>query len=69
MFAIHVSPSIGRIVCPARADAVKRTAPPPMTPKPLTAKKIDYKLGTFEFDGKNIYLLGSQTCKWRKQEV
>ena len=34
------SPSHGRKVCaPATAAAEKRTAPPPMIPKPLTAKK------------------------------
>ena len=35
----NVSPRSGRIVCPASADAVKRTAPPPTIPKPLTTSK------------------------------
>ena len=36
---LPLSPSTGRIVWPASADAVKRTAPPPITPKLLTEKK------------------------------
>ena len=68
--ALHVSPkpsngSIGRAAPPARADAVKRTAPPPMIPKPLTAKR-NYITNCDFF---NIHLLGSQTCMWRKGEI
>ena len=37
---VHVLPMTGSKVCPpAIADAVNRTAPPPMIPKPLTAER------------------------------
>ena len=37
------SPRYGRIAEPAKPVAAKRTAPPPITPKPFTAKKTGFK--------------------------
>ena len=48
------SPSIGSSVSPESADAVNRTAPPPMIPRPLTAKKTGYKLISMNLT-KNIF--------------
>ena len=66
----YISPSAGSRVCPASADAVKRTAPPPMIPKPLTAKK-NKKIANWNLLNltTNVYLQDSQFCKWRKQEL
>ena len=36
------SPRYGRIAEPAKPVAAKRTAPPPITPKPFTAKKTGF---------------------------
>ena len=37
------SPRSGRMALPAKLDAAKRTAPPPITPKPFTTKKIGFE--------------------------
>ena len=57
---VHVLPKTGSKVCvPAIADAVKKTAPPPMIPPPLmipkrvTAKRTDQKFWTFQFVDSN----------------
>ena len=64
MLINNVSPNKGSTVCAASADAVKRTAPPPMIPKPLAAKKmLLLNLTT------NTHLQGSPTCMWRREEV
>ena len=50
------SPRSGRIADPAKPDAAKRTAPPPTTPKPFTAKKTGFEgtLSKFHKQGINL---------------
>ena len=59
----NVSPSKGSTVWAASADVVKRTAPPPMIPKPLAARKtLLFNLTT------KSHLQGSPTCMLRREE-
>ena len=65
----NVSPRSGRIVCPASADAEKRTAPPPMIPNPFTEMRRFKVLSPLNILNIFFYLQGSLSCKLKMEAI